>query len=80
MTLDEVLDRLYESEINVSISWIWDGGFELKLGDKLNGFDAESRTTIKTSAEAAAWLDQTARRLYPQSEYATRKRADDRSR
>ena len=37
-----VFQELYDSEINFSISVLWDGGFELKMGDNLNGFDAEA--------------------------------------
>jgi len=68
MTLDEVLDRLYASEINYSLSCLWDGGIDVKLGDRLNGFAAE--TNVKNAAEAAAWLDHTARERYPESDYA----------
>ena len=68
MTLDEVLDKLYDSEINFSISCFWDNGIDVKLGDEMNGFRAE--TNVATSAEAAAWLDAQARRFYPQSKYA----------
>lgn len=66
--LDEVLDRLYESEINFSISCFWDNNIDVKLGDEMNGFAAESN--VKSAAEAAEWLDREARRLYPDSTYA----------
>jgi hypothetical protein len=66
--LDTVLDELYASEINVSISWLWDAGIDVKLGHEMTGFDAE--TNVQTSAQAAQWLDEQARRLYPQSKYA----------
>jgi hypothetical protein len=39
--LEEILSALYESEINASISWLWDGGIDVQLGDELNGYDAE---------------------------------------
>lgn len=71
MTLDEVLDKLYNSEINWHISSFWDNGFDVKLGDEMNGFDAE--TNVATSTEAAAWLDEQARKWYQRSKYATRK-------
>jgi hypothetical protein len=70
MTLDEVIDRLYDSELNASISWLWDGGFEVKLGDEMNGFVAENAATLKTAAEVAYWLDVAARRHFPESKYA----------
>jgi hypothetical protein len=66
--LEQVLDALYASEINASISWLWDGGIDVKIGDEINGFDAEG--SVRTAAEAAAWLDAKAREIYPTSVYA----------
>lgn len=37
-----VLQDLYHSEINFSVSTFWDGGFDVKLGDPSNGFVAEA--------------------------------------
>jgi hypothetical protein len=60
--------RLYDSEINFSITTFWDGGFTVKIGDDMNGFAAEE--TVRTYAEALEWLDATARARYPRSRYA----------
>ena len=39
----EVLFKdLYDSEINVSLSWFWDAGFTVKIGDDVNGFVAQT--------------------------------------
>jgi len=35
-----ILQRLYDSEINVCIQWLWDGGIDVKLGDDMNGYEA----------------------------------------
>ena len=35
------LQKIYDSEINVEVSWVWDGGIEVRLGDRLNGYVAE---------------------------------------
>jgi len=35
------LQKIYDSEINISIGWFWDGGITLRLGDEMNGFPAE---------------------------------------
>ena len=51
---EAILGDLYESEINASISWLWDGGIDVKLGDALNGYDAEGK--VSTFAAAAGWL------------------------
>ena len=29
--LEEILQTLYDSEINASISWLWDGGIDVNL-------------------------------------------------
>jgi hypothetical protein len=60
--------RLYDDEINFAVSTFWDAGFEVKLGDDMNGFKDE--TTVRTWAEAEAWLDAKAREHYPSSVYA----------
>jgi hypothetical protein len=35
----EVLQRIYDSEINVRIQSFWDGGFETAVGDEMNGWE-----------------------------------------
>lgn len=64
-----VLQRLYDSEINASISTFWDGGFEVKIGDDMNGFMAEAN--VRDYAEAEVWLEAEAKRLFPTSVFAT---------
>jgi hypothetical protein len=66
--LEEIVRALYESEINASISWVWDGGIAVELGDPLNGYDAEGK--VSTFAGAAAWLRDQACKHYPDSEFA----------
>ena len=63
-----VFQELYDSEINFSISVLWDGGFEVKMGDNLNGFDAEA--TLPCWSEVESRMTQTATRLYPLSKFA----------
>jgi hypothetical protein len=51
--LEEILISLYASEINASISWIWDGDIDVKLGDPLNGYKpstARSRASATTAS------------------------------
>jgi hypothetical protein len=66
--LEEILTALYESEINAVISWLWDGGIDVALGDELSGYDAEGQ--VSTFAEAAAWLREQACKHYPDSGFA----------
>ena len=62
-----VLKDLYDSEINFSIETLWHG-MEVKLGDVVNGFFAE--TSVLEFAEAEEWLTQQAIRHYPESVFA----------
>jgi hypothetical protein len=45
------LQKIYDSEINVRISWLWDGGIDLWLGDEVNGYVAEE--TVSAASEIA---------------------------
>ncbi len=63
-----VCQLLYESEINFSISCFWDGGFEVKLGDELNGIVAQTR--VDKWDELERWLRSEALRQYPESQFA----------
>lgn len=63
-----IFQKLYDSEINFSISTFWDGGFTVKLGDDLNGWAEEE--TVDTFAEAEEWLKANALAVYPSSEFA----------
>jgi hypothetical protein len=66
--LEEILSALYESEINASISWLWDGGIDVMLGDELNGCKAERK--VSTFAEVTTWLRDQACMHYPDSGFA----------
>ena len=71
MELGQVIDALYDSKINCSISSFWDGGLLVRLGDEMNAFRVE--TACSNASEAAAFLDRAARREYPDSNYAVRR-------
>ena len=68
LNVETILDDLCASEINASISWVWDGGIVVELGDPLNGYEAEVK--VSTAAEAALWLRDEACAHYPDSEFA----------
>ena len=77
INVEKILDELYASEINVEISWLWDGGIDVKLGrrgigvklgDPLNGYDAKGK--VRTMAKAAVWLRDQACKRHPDSEFA----------
>jgi DNA-directed RNA polymerase subunit RPC12/RpoP len=78
MDLAAELQRIYDSEINVEISWLWDGGIEVRLGDHMNGHVAE--TTVASTSDIAAWLQEAVSHFYPDSTYAQGLPADVRER
>ncbi len=68
MDLAAELQKIYDSEINVRISWLWDGGIEVRLGDEMNGFLAEERVGLVT--EIVPWLQEAIAHFFPNSSYA----------
>ena len=67
MELGSIIEALYESEINCSITTFWDGGITAQLGDAMNGFVAEAN--FARTSEAAEFLDRAAREHFPESSY-----------
>jgi hypothetical protein len=63
-----IFQRLYDSEINFEVSGFYDAGFDVRLGDALNGFLAHGK--VATWAEAEARLRDQALAHYPDSEFA----------
>lgn len=69
----DILQEIYDEEINLTISWFWDEGIEVIIGDKFNGIiDEGGFDTIK---EAMAWLSKRIIELYPNSDFAKRRNA-----
>jgi hypothetical protein len=62
------LQRIYDSKINVRISWFWDCGISVKLGDETNGFLAEE--IVPSMVDIVPWLQEAIARFYPTSTYA----------
>lgn len=63
-----IMQRLYDSEINATVSSFWDDGFYVRLGDQMNGYVAEGR--CQTWADVEEWLAGMARLHYPASCFA----------
>ena len=70
MTLQDTLRDLYNSELNFSISCLWDGGIDVKLGDEMNGFAAENNFGLDALDQIAPWMEREAIRLWPGSTFA----------
>jgi hypothetical protein len=66
--IGEILQRLYSSEINLRIEWVWDGGVQWRLGDEFNGWTA--RGTSDSVAQAARDVGAAAAQARPESEFA----------
>jgi hypothetical protein len=62
------LQKIYDSEINIEIGWVWDGGIEVRIGDRLNGYLAEENVT--SVSEIIPWLQEAIAHFYPESGYA----------
>jgi hypothetical protein len=66
LDIEAILNDLYASEINASISWVWDGGFYAVLGNPKIA-EASSLPTIR---DAVLWLRDAACRHLPDSDFA----------
>jgi hypothetical protein len=62
MTLEQELQKMYDSEIHVDIGWIWDGGIEVSIGGNVSG-------NVQTVAEVLPWLQEAIAKHYPDSKY-----------
>ena len=70
MQTDDILQSLYDSEINYTILTFWDKGFHGALGDKYNGtLDAGWCASFY---DAVQMLARHAANRYPNSCFATR--------
>ena len=67
VNLVEVLQKLYTSEVNVSIESDWDNGFTVGIGNQRNRFDATEHFDADKLNLAVEWLDRKARQLQPRS-------------
>ncbi len=66
--LERELERIYDNEINVRISWLWDGGIDVWLGDELNDYLAQEN--VSSFEAVVPWLQEAIAHFYPASLYA----------
>lgn len=74
MDPQDILQTLYDSEINCRIESFWDGGWRGWLGDELNGFQFAT-VRGETLAECVTNLASQACAAYPGSVFAERYRS-----
>jgi hypothetical protein len=67
--MNNTLNALYNSEINVEITSFWDDGWTIKIGDAMNGYKTEINTP-SLDENTASWLTRTVCDLYPNSVFA----------
>ena len=65
-----LIQRLYSSEINAGIQTEYAAGFDVWLGDPVNGYSTVRNFSPDRLSEAASWLHAEACRIYPKSAYA----------
>ncbi len=63
-----ILQDLYDSEINFGIFSFWDSGYQITLGDPVNGIHA--REDFEDLEEGLLWLAKMAVEKYPKSDFA----------
>lgn len=72
MNLLNELQKIYNSEINFSISTFWDGGFDVKLGDDINGY--KETWNFDKIEDAVKWLIKKVHQYYSDSEYCKKRK------
>jgi hypothetical protein len=70
--LEQTLQALYDSEINVTITMLWDGGVDFALMSYMEYDDStpDDWHNIRSFAELADALHKLALKMYPESDYA----------
>ena len=71
-SLEETLQALYDSEINVTITMLWDGGVDFAFVSSMESQDTkpEDWHNVKSFAELADALHKLALMTYRESDYA----------
>lgn len=60
-----ILQALYDHEINCGMSSFWDNGWDVWIGDEMNGYRAERNFRPEEFDLIAQWLIEQTERLYP---------------
>jgi len=67
MDYGKELQKIYDSEINVSISSFWDAGMEFRLGDESNGWKWQK--DFWNFEEGMKELIEAIKKFYPNNDY-----------
>jgi hypothetical protein len=66
-TLEQELQKIHEAGIGISITWLWDGGVDLRLVHKTGVVAAEGN--VNTAANVVSWLEGAIRMHFPNANY-----------
>ena len=66
-TLEQELQKIYEAGIGVSITWLRDGGVDLRLVHKTGVVAAEGN--VNTVADGVSWLRGAIKMHFPKANY-----------
>ena len=70
-TVGRILEEIYNSEIHLSIGWMWDGGVDYKIGADLSYIEGTVESTGTGDMEQAMVLIANhVAKEYPKSEFA----------
>jgi hypothetical protein len=64
-TLEGTLQKIYDAEVNVTISTIWDGGYDIGLGGAAEYAPPQHEWNVDHAHEIEPWLRQAFNRFYP---------------
>ncbi len=67
--MEQELKKIYDSEINVRIESVWDGGWYVYIGDSLNGYKKPDFDVCELH-QIIPTLQDLIKEHYPNSEYA----------
>lgn len=66
--LDEMLHYAYENETNVQINSFWDNGYDVKIGDDMNGYSHEMNFAKDEIFKIGKWIYDSLQDRYNQLE------------
>lgn len=67
--MEHELKKIYDSEINIEISCFWDSGWQVRIGDSINGYKYPDWDCCELD-EVIPALQELIKKHYPESEYA----------
>ena len=66
-TLEQELQKIHDAGIGVSITWLWDGGVDLRLVHQSGVVVAEGN--VEAVANVLAWLERAIKKHFPKADY-----------